>query len=248
MKAAAFDPTEVVEAARAALTARASPERAAGAKAYLKSELEFLGVDASGLRATAREILEGHPEIDHGRLVALVRALWKEPVFELKAFGVALLERRPDLLSADDLGLLEELLRSSGTWALVDWICTKVASPVVMRAPRARRVLERWSRDGDFWLRRAALLSLLPELRAGRGDFALFARFASRLVDEREFFIRKAIGWVLRDVSKKRPELAFAFLAEHIDRVSGLTLREGSKYLTEAQRRQLARSRSAARS
>ena len=243
MRAADFDPAVVVVAARTALTARGSPERAAGAKAYLKSELDFLGVDAGGLRATARELLENHPGIDHGRLVALVRALWKEPIFELRALGVALLERRPDLLSADDLGFFEELLHRSGTWALVDFICTKVAAPVVARAPAASMVLERWSRDGDFWLRRAALLSLLPELRAGRGDFVLFARFAGRMVDEREFFIRKAIGWVLRDVSKKRPELAFAFLAEHIDRVSGLTLREGSKHLPEAQRRELRRLR-----
>jgi len=67
------------------------------------------------------------------------------------------------------------------------------------------------------------------------------------MVDEREFFIRKAIGWVLRDVSRKRPELAFAFLAEHIDRVSGLTLREGAKYLTAAQREALGLGRSGGR-
>jgi len=173
-----------------------------------------------------------------------VRALWEEPVFELKALGVALLERRPGLLAADDLGLIEELLRRSGTWALVDWICTKVAAPIVSRAPDATRMLERWSRDEDFWLRRAALLAQLPELRAGRGDFALFARLAESMVEEREFFIRKAIGWVLRDVSRKRPDLAFAFLAEHIDRVSGLTLREGSKHMSGEQRQELARLRS----
>jgi 3-methyladenine DNA glycosylase AlkD len=238
-----FDPAGELRAARAALAARGSPERAAGAKAYLKSELSFLGVDAGGLRATAREIVDRHPELDHDQLTALVRALWEEPVFELKALGVALLERRQDLLGADDLGLIEELLRRSGTWALVDWICTKVAAPVVLRAPAAAKVLERWSRDDDFWLRRAALLAQLPELRAGRGDFALFARLAERMVEEREFFIRKAIGWVLRDVSRKRPELAFGFLAAHIDRVSGLTLREGSKHLPEAQRRELQRLR-----
>jgi len=238
-----FDPAGELRAAGAALAARGSPERAAGAKAYLKSELEFLGVDAGGLRATAREIVDRHPELDHDQLTALVRALWEEPVYELKALGVALLERRPGLLGADDLGLIEELVRRSGTWALVDWICTKVAAPVVLRAPAAAKVLERWSRDDDFWLRRAALLAQLPELRAGRGDFALFARLAERMVDEREFFIRKAIGWVLRDVSRKRPELAFAFLAAHIDRVSGLTLREGSKHLTADQRRELERLR-----
>ncbi|PWB71546.1 MAG: DNA alkylation repair protein [Holophagae bacterium] len=236
-----------MRAARAALAARGSPDRAAGAKAYLKSELEFLGVDAGGLRATAREIVDRHRELDHDQLTALVRALWEEPVFELKALGVALLELRPGLLGADDLGLIEELVRRSGTWALVDWICTKVAAPVVLRAPAAAKVLERWSRDDDFWLRRAALLAQLPELRAGRGDFGLFARLAERMVEDREFFIRKAIGWVLRDVSRKRPELAFAFLAAHIDRVSGLTLREGSKHLTESQKRKLAQMRSGGR-
>jgi 3-methyladenine DNA glycosylase AlkD len=244
MSGASFDLSDEVARSRAALAARGSPERAAGAKAYLKSELEFLGVDAAGLRATAREIVDRHPGLDHDQLTALVRALWEEPVFELKALGVALLERRPGLLGADDLGLIEELLRRSGTWALVDWICTKVAAPVVSRTPDARKMLDRWSRDHDFWLRRAALLAQLPELRAGRGDFALFAHFASRMVGEREFFIRKAIGWVLRDVSRKRPELAFAFLAEHINRVSGLTLREGSKYLPARQQQELARLRS----
>jgi 3-methyladenine DNA glycosylase AlkD len=63
------------------------------------------------------------------------------------------------------------------------------------------------------------------------------------MVGEKEFFIRKAIGWVLRDVSKKRPELAYAFLANHIHEVSGLTLREGAKYLSEAQREELQKSR-----
>ena len=83
------------------------------------------------------------------------------------------------------------------------------------------------------------MLPLLIELRAGGGDFELFARFASSMTDEKEFFIRKAIGWVLREVAKKRPELTYGFLTEHIDRVSGLTLREGAKYLPDEQREEL---------
>ena len=59
------------------------------------------------------------------------------------------------------------------------------------------------------------------------------------MVQEGEFFIRKAIGWVLREVSKKRPALTYAFLSAHIDRVSGLTLREGAKYLPAEQREEL---------
>jgi 3-methyladenine DNA glycosylase AlkD len=236
-----LDPAGELDAIAAALAERGTEQRASGAKAYLKSDLDFFGVDARGIRAVARELLARHPEIDHDDLVALVRALWRAPVFEMRAVAVALLERRGDLLGEGDLGLVEELLRRSETWALVDWLCTKVAAPIVSAAPEAKTTLRRWSRDDDFWMRRSALLCLLPELRAGGGDFELFAGLAADMIADTEFFIRKAIGWVLREVGKKRPELSFAFLADHIDVVSGLTLREGAKYLPEGMREELMR-------
>ena len=99
------------------------------------------------------------------------------------------------------------------------------------RAPDAPPRLRTWARDRDFWVRRTALLAQLRALRHGGGDFALFAEIAAPMLEEREFFIRKAIGWVLREVSKKRPELVRDFLAEHGARASGLTRREASKYL-----------------
>ena len=226
------------------LRAVGDENRAVGSKAYLKSDLEFIGVAAKPLRAVARALFADHPEIDHKALVELVLALWLRPVMELKAVAVALLERRPKDLVAGDLELVEDLLRRSHTWALVDWLCTKVAAPLVEREPETTAVvLERWSRDDDFWVRRASMLAQLPALRAGGGDFELFASFASRMVGEKEFFIRKAIGWVLRDVSKKRPELAYGFLSKHVNEVSGLTFREGSKYLKEEQKESLRRAR-----
>jgi len=226
------------------LRAVGDEKRAVGAKAYLKSDLEFIGVAAKPLREVARAFLADHPEIDRNSLVELVQELWRRPVYDLKAVAVALLERRPGDLLTGDLDLVEDLLRRSHTWALVDWLCTKVAAPLVERDPEAARlVLERWSQDQDFWVRRASMLAQLPALRAGGGDFELFASFASCMVGEKEFFIRKAIGWVLRDASKKRPDLAFDFLSAHIRDVSGLTFREGSKYLPEEQREALRRAR-----
>ena len=228
----------------AALRAAGDPERAAGAKAYLKSDLEFLGVPAQPLRAVARAFLADHPDIDRAALIALVQRLWKRPIYDLKAVAVALLERRTKDLLTGDLDLVEDLLRRSHTWALVDWLCTKVAAPLVEADPgAAAATLKRWSRDEDFWIRRSSLLAQLPALRAGGGNFELFASFAARMVEEKEFFIRKAIGWVLRDVSRKRPDLAFGFLSDHVHEVSGLTLREGSKYLPEKQRESLKRAR-----
>ena len=235
---------QLVEELECELRAVGDEERAVGAKAYLKSDLDFMGVAAKPLRAVVRAFLADHSEIDRDALLRLVQALWQRPVFDLKAVAVALLERRSNVLASSDLELVEYLLRRSHTWALVDWICTKVAAPLVERDPKATQaVLKRWSGDDDFWLRRASMLAQLPALRAGGGDFELFASFASRMVGEKEFFIRKAIGWVLRDVSKKRPDLAFGFLSEHIHEISGLTLREGSKYLPDEQREALRRAR-----
>jgi 3-methyladenine DNA glycosylase AlkD len=227
-----------------ALRAIGDAERARGAKAYLKSDLEFIGVAAKPLRLVARSFLDRHPDCDHSWLTELVRVLWDRPVFELKAVAVAVLERKLRMLEIADLELVELLLRRSHTWALVDWPCTKVAAPLVEREPAtAEPILRRWSTDDDFWIRRASMLAQLPGLRAGGGDFELFASLASSMVGEKEFFIRKAIGWVLRDVSKKRPRLAYDFLIDHIDLVSGLTFREGSKYLPKELRAELRRRR-----
>jgi 3-methyladenine DNA glycosylase AlkD len=101
-------------------------------------------------------------------------------------------------------------------------------------------MLRRWAGDEDFWVRRTALLAQLDELRAGGGDFALFGELAVPMLGEKEFFIRKAIGWILRDTSKRRPELVRDFVAEHGGAMSGLTFREATRRLPDKMRKQLA--------
>jgi 3-methyladenine DNA glycosylase AlkD len=102
----------------------------------------------------------------------------------------------------------------------------------------------RWysdSADDDFWIRRSALLALLSGLRRGEGDFERFSRYADAMLDEKEFFIRKAIGWVLRDTGRKRPKLVRDWLAPRLARVSGVTLREAVKPLSAEDRELFAR-------
>ncbi len=146
------------------------------------------------------------------------------------------LDRHPQLLERSDFRLLEQLIRESHTWALVDWLAIPVAGPLVERFPALNRTLDRWSRDGDFWVRRSAMLALLLPRRRGDGDFDRFGRYADRMLEEPEFFIRKAIGWVLRETSKKRPRLVFGWLMPRAIHASGVTVREAVKYLTQVQR------------
>jgi 3-methyladenine DNA glycosylase AlkD len=224
---------------RAALEPLGTTERAVGEKKYLKSDLEFLGVTVPEVRRVAKAWLRERPELRHGELVALVRELWGRGVNELRRFAIELLTLRLDLLRAADMEVLERLLRDSHTWAYVDAIAVHIAGDLAERYPSLADTLDRWARDGDFWIRRSAMLALLLPLRDGAGDWDRFAGYADRMLEDKEFFIRKAIGWVLREISKKRPDLVIGFVGERIDRISGVSLREAVRHLDAAERDRL---------
>ncbi len=228
------------------LRALGTPERAVGEKAYLKSSLEHWGVDARGIRATARELLGEFPAVrEREALLAVVTDLWSRPVHELRALAVALLERRVGALEPDDLDLLERMIRQSAGWAFVDWISTRLVGSLVERQPNLLSMLDRWAVDGDFWVRRAALLALLLPIRRGGGEWSRFVRYADPMLDDPEFFIRKAIGWVLREASKKAPDRVVRFIAPRVDRLSGVTFREATRRLPSAAHLRLQRLRDA---
>ncbi|HYV48525.1 MAG TPA: DNA alkylation repair protein [Myxococcaceae bacterium] len=211
--------------------------RAAAERAYLKSELKFHGVGMPGVRAAAKELLARHPGVTRQELRALVDAAYRTDFHDLRSAAIAVMEKRVRLLEKADLPWLIELVRVSANWAHVDWLAVKMVGPVVGSDAKE---LARWAKDApSFWVRRTALLAQLDELRGGRGDFQLFARIAAPMLGEKELFIRKAIGWVLREVSKKRPELVFDFLKAHEGEPSGLTFREASKYLPPAMQKTL---------
>jgi 3-methyladenine DNA glycosylase AlkD len=218
-------------AIEAALRGLGAPERAVGEKAYLKSDLEFAGVALPALRSAVRSWSASQPELGHDGLVAVTRALWARPLFECRLAAVELLRARMPLLRCDDVTLLEDMLRTSRTWALVDSLAADVMGELTERCPDLTATLDRWSADADFWLRRSAMLSLLRPLRRGEGDFARFSRYADQMLAEKEFFIRKAIGWILRDTARRRPQLVAQWLAPRVQLASGVTVREAVKPL-----------------
>jgi 3-methyladenine DNA glycosylase AlkD len=223
-------------AIEAALRAAGTPERAASEKAYLKSSLEFTGTTVPLVRAELKTWRRSRPPLTREDLTGVAAALWARPVLECRMAAALLLGTEQKLLTAEDAALLERLLRESGTWALVDTLAADVMGPLVERCPELKTTLDRWAQDPDFWLRRSALLALLVPLRHGAGDFGLFARYADQMLEEREFFIRKAIGWVLRETGKKRPDLVADWLTPRAHRASGVTVREAAKPLPPAQR------------
>jgi 3-methyladenine DNA glycosylase AlkD len=226
----------VAAAIDAELRRHRNPTRARAEKAYLKSDLEFLGVGLPVMRQAVRMVKRENSGLNRHVLVALARSLWSRPLFERRMMAVLLLETFQPLLQPVDIQLLERLIRESKTWAFVDELAVAIVGPLVERSPKLLPVLDRWAQDDDFWLRRAAMLALLLPLRRGEGDFPRFARYAQAMLHEREFFIRKAIGWILRETAKKRPDLVYHWLLPRSAVASGVTVREAVKYLSSRQR------------
>jgi 3-methyladenine DNA glycosylase AlkD len=224
------DPGELIEALRPLGT----PERAAQEKRYLKSELDFLGVPLPAIRRVVTATARRHRDLTRDELVAWATDLWRSPLWESRVAAVELLRFRVRDLDSDDMPLLEGLIRAAATWALVDGLSGDIAGQIALRHPgTAWPVIDAWASDGDFWVRRSALLCLLPGIRALHPDLDRLDRYAAAMIGEKEFFIRKAIGWVLRELSKKNPAYVIAWTEQHLPEMSGVTFREAVRRLPE---------------
>ena len=212
------------------------PDRALHEKAYLKSELAHYGASVPAIRAVAKGVVSRHRTLSHDEVITLATALWAAPIHERRMTAIELLDLYGDRLEPGDAPVIERMLREARTWALVDGLAANVVGPLADRHLELGAVLDRWAGDSDFWIRRSALLALLGALRRGDGDFDRFSRYADAMLEEREFFIRKAIGWVLRDTAKRRPDLVYHWMLPRASRASGVTIREAVKPLSEQQR------------
>jgi 3-methyladenine DNA glycosylase AlkD len=130
---------------------------------------------------------------------------------------------------------VEAWIRESHGWAYVDSLAGDIAGPIALRHPAAWPLIDTWASDADFWVRRSALLTLLPGIRKGQPDRDRFERYATPMLAEKEFFVSKAIGWVLRETAKKDPAYVAAWTREHLDVMSGVTFREAVRRLPPEQ-------------
>jgi 3-methyladenine DNA glycosylase AlkD len=234
-----FDPEAAALTVAAALRAVGTAERAAQEKRYLKSELEFFGVTVPEMRRVVTGAVRGYPGLDEARMAAWAVALWREPVHERRMAAVEILTLAAPRLNAAELATVERLVRESGTWALVDGLAVNVAGEIALRDPRSWPTIDRWAADADFWVRRSALLALVRGIRAGQPDLARFTRYAEPMLAEREFFIRKALGWVLREISKSDPVWVAAWTEQYLPQLSGVTFREAVRRLPPAEAERL---------
>jgi len=212
----------LVETVRAELAARARPEKAPDMQAYLKSAMPVYGVPRAGHREVARLV----PPLDGFEAWrSFVLELWRGAEHREEryvALDVLALPRYRAFRTMEALPLYEELIVTGAWWDLVDPVATRRLEELF---PDVVPILRAWSVSEDMWLRRSAIIAQVN--RKADTDFPLLAELIEPNRGDREFFIRKAIGWALREYSKTNPSAVASYCASH--ELSGLSRREALK-------------------
>lgn len=221
-------------AIEAALRAQADAQQAVPMKAYMLRQFEFLGIRAGPRREALKRALQGLPKFTGtaDELLALADALWQLPEREFRYAAIDLLAKHHKRLDVGDLPRILQLVQTDPWWDTVDGLAG-VVGDVLLRAkarqPDVQRHMDACLVHPHLWVRRVAMLHQLG-WRAQTDQARLF-RYALTLAPETDFFIRKAMGWALRDHARTQPEAVRQFLAQYAAQLSGLTRREAGKHL-----------------
>ena len=210
------------------MAAAADPKRAAVQQWYMKSEMPYYGINMPEVRAITRRIFDSPLTCDELR--ETVRELWRGARRREERYVAQILldgRRHLDCLTPTDLPLLEDMVVTGAWWDLVDEL-TVVIGDVLRRYPKQiRPIMRKWSRDSNMWKRR---VSILCQLRfKGDTDLDLLYANIEPNVADRDFFIRKAIGWALRQYAWTDPKEVARYVRANDARLSGLSKREALK-------------------
>jgi 3-methyladenine DNA glycosylase AlkD len=201
-------------------------------QAYMKSVMPFYGVQAPRIRTICREVFAEHPLGDRDSWLVTVRALWREATHrEERYVAIALTgDRRYHGFQTADLvlDLYEELVVTGAWWDYVDEVAIRRIGPILRVQPsEVTPMLRAWAVDRDLWKRRTSIICQIGSKSAT--DRTLLTHAIDRNSDDQDFFIRKAIGWALREHAKVDPGWVRAFVASRDDALSGLSKREALK-------------------
>ncbi|TVY01925.1 DNA alkylation repair protein [Paenibacillus cremeus] len=196
-------------------------------EAYMRNLFPFLGIKNPERTLLEREFWQYHGVPAGEELIACVEALWALPEREFQYTALNLLEKHVKKAEKEHIDLLEKLIVTNSWWDSVDTIAGKIVGKHLMRFPDLiPTYTEKWIRSDNMWLQRTAILFQLGYKE--RTNQELLFDYIRRTADSKEFFIRKAIGWALRQYSKVNEEAVRQFVAE-TPQLSGLSVREALK-------------------
>jgi 3-methyladenine DNA glycosylase AlkD len=202
-------------------------EQASKMSAYMRNQFLFLGLPAPKRKNICKEIFraarkESFTDWD------FIKACWQKPYREFKYVAIDYLVIRRKTLTPNDLPKIKELATEEPWWDTIDGL-DKLVGNIALNFPEINKVLVKWSRSDNLWLRRIAIDHQL--LRKEKTNTKFLEEIIVNNLGQMEFFINKAIGWSLRDYSKTNPEWVLSFIGKYRDRLAPLSIKEANRYL-----------------
>jgi 3-methyladenine DNA glycosylase AlkD len=225
-----IDLDQAIAQVRASLQSAADPEKAKAMQAYMKTDMPFYGVQKTARTGILRDLVRDFPPADRAGYEELIVALWQLSHREEKYLALGVARHFRDYVTPEGLPLYRRLIVEGAWWDLVDEVATHLICDLVVGHPdEVWPTVDTWIDDDGMWLRRSAIICQVGAKE--NTDAARLFRFCEERAFEKEFFIRKAIGWALRQHARVDPDAVARFVGEHRDQLSGLSYREATKHI-----------------
>lgn len=207
----------------------ADPGNAIFQKAYMRDQFEFFGLKTDTRREITKNYFRSNKIEDYDTLEHVVKELWTLPQREYQYAAQELLEYNKKIWAEATIKLIEHCITHKSWWDTVDMLSSYGAGIYFHKFPqKTKRISSAWNSSDNIWLNRSSLLFQLKY--KDKTDAELLGRYIRNLSGSKEFFIQKAIGWILREYSKTNAAWVRRFIKEN--KLAGLSVREGSKYLS----------------
>jgi len=225
-----FDGLSVAEFVAKLLSDQADPIKAGPMAAYMKTKAPFYGVQKPERVEIFKMMISIYKPETHAEYVKSTTALWDLPHREEKYAAIEFAMAFPEFIKIDSIKLYEHMIRDGAWWDLVDGIAANLVGGALATDRQAvTSILDRWISNKSMWLRRATIIAQLRH--KDKTDPDTLFRYCRAQASEDDFFIRKAIGWALREYSKSEPEKVKGFILANQGVLSSLSYRESSKHL-----------------
>lgn len=218
-----------VDELRMNLAAVADPDKVDPMSAYMKGQFTFLGVTAALRRGASRQILQAAKSCEPDELLALATMLWNEREREFHYVGMDALRAGAKNLRSSDLAAIRGFILATPWWDTVDSLAVHTVGAMVTNHAGLAEDMDDWIESDNIWIARTAILHQL--MYRDQTDTNRLFTYCEMRMHEKDFFIRKALGWSLRQYARTDPEAVVSFVEQHDEDLSALTKREALKNL-----------------
>ena len=220
--------TEYIKAIEQLYASNSNKENAYAMAKYMKFNFEYYGIKSPLRKELQRNFIADYGIPDTENILEIIKLLWQTDKRELHYSAMEIFEKRIKELDSSVIDFLEYLIISNSWWDSIDFISPKLVGYVFKTNPELiPTYTDKWIESDNFWLQRSAILFQLKYKQ--NTDFELLKSIILRLNTEDEFFIRKSIGWALREYSKTNPELVKEFIENN--ELKPLSAKEGLKVI-----------------